>query len=309
MAAKKRKTAAQKKRAAKIKRRIALWVFLLIAGFFLFMYANAHIVHVEKITAKISNYPTFLKETKILFVTDLKLSDQNDADKAIRLMKKLMETKPDIVVFGGDFTHMRFTDAFKIQSDEGMNEVGARLRDARKKFFVELKNISPEIKKYAVSGDGDSGVPGIYEDCALGNVKLIENWVEAVSVNSSAYINLIGFGDYAKDGGTGFKFRELSTDEVNVVVCHNPESYRHVASVTDGYGNAVADLVLAGHTLGGQINIFGMNLLGEYDGVYESGIYNEAGPNMIVSAGVGTNWLPLRLGSRAEATLVTLTGK
>lgn len=309
MAAKKRKTAAQKKRAAKIKRRIALWIFLLIASFFIFMYVNAHFVHLEKISVKIRDYPTFLTETKILFVTDLKLSDQRDADRAIKLMKKLMKTEPEIVIFGGDFTHMRFTDAFKIQSEEGLQAVNSRLREARRRFFVELKDVSPEIRKYTVAGDGDNEIPGFREDCESGNVKLIEDWVETVPLNGSEWIYLVGFGDYAKDGGSGFKFREIPAEDVALVVCHNPESYRAVASVTDENGNAVADLVLAGHTLGGQINLFGHSLMGSFDGVYESGIYNEAGPNMILSGGVGTEWLPFRLGSRAEAMLITLERK
>ena len=304
MAGKKRKTAAQKKRAAKIKRRIFLLVLLFLTAFFVYLYANAQFVFVRYTDAKIKGLDAFHRDTKILFVSDLKIKDREDAVKSAKLLKKLLETEPDILIFGGDFTGMKLTDAFKIQSDEGKAEVTQRLREARRSFFIEISAFAPNVKKYAVSGEADSEIPGLYEDCMLGNVKLISNWIEPVALEGKI-LNLVGYGDYATGEGVGFKFRELTSGETVIVITHNPDAYPLIASVTEN-GNAIADLVLAGHTLGGQIHLPFGDLLGGYDGVYVSGIYNEAGPNMLVSNGVGTNWLPLRLGRSAEANLITL---
>jgi len=62
-----------------------------------------------------------------------------------------------------------------------------------------------------------------------------------------------------------------------------------------------ADLMLAGHTHGGQVAVFGHPLvLPEGSGRYVAGWYRDAGPPMYVSRGIGTSLLPVRLGTPPE---------
>jgi len=62
-----------------------------------------------------------------------------------------------------------------------------------------------------------------------------------------------------------------------------------------------ADLVLAGHTHGGQVTLLGHPLvLPEGSGRYVAGWYRDAGPPMYVSRGIGTSLLPVRLGTPPE---------
>lgn len=309
MAAKKRKTAAQK-RMQKKRRRIAVLLTLCVFLLSVFsLYVSSRIVHVEYVNAKIADLPAFLQGTEILFISDLKLSDQKDAHRAAKLMKKLSQTDPDIVIFGGDFTNEKATDMFNVLTEEGLEKVNTRLREARRTFLIEISPYFPNSKKYAVAGDEDARIGHLYEDLMLADIKLIENAVETVPVGVSSYLTLVGYGDYLTGGGTGFKYKTMSPDETVIVISHNPDAYPLIASVTDDTGHSVADLVLSGHTLGGQFNLFGKNLFSGYDGVYEKGVYNEAGLVMLVSEGVGTSFLPFRLGSRAEVSLITLEKK
>lgn len=309
MAAKKRKTAAQRKRQKRRRRIAALLVLAVMASAVLSVYIASRIVHVEYVNAKIAGLPAFLDGTRILFVSDLKLSDQKDAHSAAKLMKKLSQTEPDIVIFGGDFTDEKATDIFRVLTEEGQEQVNKRLRDARRTFLIEISPLFPGAKKYAVAGDEDAQIGYLYEDLMLSEIKLIENAVETVPVGVSSFLTLVGYGDYLTGGGTNFKYKTMYPDETVIVLTHNPDAYPLIASVTDETGHPVADFVLAGHTLGGQFNLFGRNFFSGYEGVYESGYYNEAGPGMLVSEGVGANWLPFRLGSRAEASLITLERK
>jgi len=66
-------------------------------------------------------------------------------------------------------------------------------------------------------------------------------------------------------------------------------------------------LLLAGHTHGGQIQIFGQPRFKRADADYLRGLFrNAAGQQMIVSAGIGTSVVPARLGTQGEIVVVEL---
>lgn len=67
------------------------------------------------------------------------------------------------------------------------------------------------------------------------------------------------------------------------------------------------DLLLAGHTHGGQIQIFGWPQFKKLDAQYLRGRFrNPGGQQMLVSAGIGTSIVPVRLGTQGEIVLVEL---
>ena len=70
---------------------------------------------------------------------------------------------------------------------------------------------------------------------------------------------------------------------------------------------ANVDLVLAGHTHGGQIQIFGWPQFKKLDSQYLRGRFrNPGGQQMLVSAGIGTSIVPVRLGTQGEIVGVEL---
>lgn len=306
--AKKRKTAAQKKRARAIKIRLMVLTVILALAFVIWGYANARVVHVKYADVYVDGLSPFLEDSKILFMSDFKISDRDDAARSAKLVKSFLQMKPDIIIFGGDYTGNKAGDLFKLQSAEGKEQVTQRLREARRVFFTELKPVTERVMIYAVAGDADSMVEGLYEDCALGGVKLVENAVEYATVKNN-FVALVGYGDYETGGSQNFKFKGPTTNDPVIAVSHNPDAYPLVTSVMDFEGNAIADLVLSGHSMGPQIRLLGLNVLKGYSGQYPSGIYEEAGSNLIVSSGVGTEWLPLRYGSRSQVHLITLLRK
>ena len=69
------------------------------------------------------------------------------------------------------------------------------------------------------------------------------------------------------------------------------------------------DLVLAGHTHGGQVNveIFEKNLnIASFVTPYTKGLYTGAASAVYVNSGIGTIGMPIRLGAPPEITLITL---
>lgn len=67
------------------------------------------------------------------------------------------------------------------------------------------------------------------------------------------------------------------------------------------------DLLLAGHTHGGQIQIFGWPQFRKLDSQYLRGRFRNPGSQqMLVSAGIGTSIVPVRLGTQGEIVVVEL---
>lgn len=87
---------------------------------------------------------------------------------------------------------------------------------------------------------------------------------------------------------------EFVKDDVNILLSHNPDVH-HLMSEEEGI-----DLVLSGHTHGGQIRI------GKF-GPYEKGRTGQVkGAFFLISNGYGTTKIPLRLGAEPETHLIYL---
>ncbi len=87
-----------------------------------------------------------------------------------------------------------------------------------------------------------------------------------------------------------------------VLLAHDPESF-------DKAAEAGADLVLSGHTHGGQIAVPFFNRrasLVSFGHRYGLGIYRYAGATLYVHPGLGTTGPPMRLGVAPEVTILVL---
>lgn len=94
----------------------------------------------------------------------------------------------------------------------------------------------------------------------------------------------------------------VETGQFNILLSHNPDVFPVAAE--KGY-----DLVLAGHTHGGQVNveIFENNLnIASFVTPYTKGLYHAGNSAIYVNSGIGTIGMPIRLGAPPEVTLITL---
>jgi predicted MPP superfamily phosphohydrolase len=89
-------------------------------------------------------------------------------------------------------------------------------------------------------------------------------------------------------------------DTPRVILAHNPQS-------VELFGEHRADLVLSGHTHGGQINLpkLGRILLGRAAKRWAAGMYSHNGGQVYVNKGVGFGWR-FRFGVRPELAVFTL---
>ena len=76
-------------------------------------------------------------------------------------------------------------------------------------------------------------------------------------------------------------------------------------------GGPFFQLALCGHTHGGQVVLFNRALKSpsDYGEKYRTGWKKENGVDIMISNGVGTSFLPVRLGARPQIHLITLKAR
>ena len=88
------------------------------------------------------------------------------------------------------------------------------------------------------------------------------------------------------------------------MMMHNPDAFPDIPSRVS--------LTFAGHTHGGQVKLpfFGRPIVPSRFGQrYAYGLIEEEGRKLLVTGGIGTSILPVRLGVPPEVVLVTLTSE
>lgn len=92
----------------------------------------------------------------------------------------------------------------------------------------------------------------------------------------------------------------VDDDAPLILMAHEPDIFAEVPGRVD--------LTLSGHTHGGQVRLFGWSPIvpSHYGNRYAYGHVQENGRDLVVSAGLGTSKLPIRLGAPPEIVLIEL---
>ena len=95
--------------------------------------------------------------------------------------------------------------------------------------------------------------------------------------------------------------RSLDREKYIIVLNHQPSDYAAEAG-------SCADLVLSGHTHGGQIRLFGKSILSlsNAERRFLFGWNTQSGIPILTSQGIGCEGINMRLGTEPEVWLITL---
>lgn len=277
-----------------------LIVALLLGGFFGWMNLQARVTHLRRAEVYLPDLPAAFDGTTLLYVSDLNIRSSADARACTRLLQKLAQAQPDILVLGGDYTAPSLLDLVNSSPGDAQPEAA--------RFIRSLADFPAPLGRFAVTGEhdrenklldaafADAGVRYLDDDCAVlerDGDKLYLAGLSDVSLNKTQYKQIC---------------RHFSGDECVVTVVHNPAAYVGVRVNEAKGGGAWADLVLAGHTLGGQIKLFDRTIrtLPAEEARCLAGWYYLDDLPMLVSQGVGCEGSMLRLDTRSEVWLLTL---
>jgi len=219
------------------------------------------------------------EKIKIVQISDLHIRTVGYIHKSIA--EKINKSKPDLIFFTGD----------------SVDKAG-KINVLNK--FLTLIDIS--IPKFAVMGNweywGNIDADILKKTFSEHNCKLLINETVNLTVKNRK-IAITGVDDYI-GGNPDFPsaIKNSIAAETNIVLSHCP-AYRDI--ITREKGDFNIDVVLSGHTHGGQISFFGITpFKPEGSGRYLKGWYKKTKPAMYVSKGIGTSILPVRFGARAE---------
>ena len=244
---------------------------------------------------KITNdkIPQSFEGFRIATVSDLHNAELGKDNN--KLIEKLNECEPDIIVLTGDL----------IDSNHTNLEVALS-------FARQAVKIAP---CYFVTGNHEAWVGSQYEELktSLENAGVTVLQDEAIELNyGDEYIQLIGLNDpdfSERDSFLSESILETKLSQVNIsngftiLLSHRPEHF-------NVYQNKNIDLVLSGHAHGGQFRLpFWGGVIAPNQGLfpkYDAGTYTENGTTMIVSRGIGNSIIPFRVNNRPEIVLVEL---
>lgn len=273
---------------------ISLIIAVLIAVSVWIAWGNTALM-INEISVKSDKIPQNFSGYRIAQVSDLHNAQFGEDNE--KLIEKLKERKPDIIVLTGDLI-----DSYHTNIDVSIS------------FAEKAVQIAPT---YFVTGNHEERIEKCNEflgRLADKGVTVLQNESVVLSKGNES-INLLGvsdpsfqtdylFGDEKAVMDSVVSNLMNETDGYTVLLSHRPEMF-------DIYVKNSVDLVLSGHAHGGQFRLLrfgglvapGQGFFPKYDG----GLYVMNDTNMIVSRGIGNSIIPFRVNNRPEIVLVELS--
>ena len=246
-------------------------------------------------------------ELRILHLSDLHLTPSQW--KKIEWLRGLAATEPDLVVVTGDFwAHRDAMDPLMRALDPVLRRPGAFVFGSNDYYAPKLKNPARYLR--ADDGRRIHGADLRWQD--LRDRLTDRGWRDLTHARTTLRIGgrtieLRGVDDAHLDRDDYSQIAGRPTDGVDfsIGVTHAP-----YLRVLDEMANDGCELILAGHTHGGQLRIPGFGALVtncDLDRRRARGLSRHSSAALHVSAGCGTNpYTPFRFACRPEATLLTV---
>lgn len=238
-------------------------------------------IRVEQVEISARNLPVSANGLKIALFSDTHLGFGFNAEKLADAVRLLNEQNPDLIAFTGDL----YDDYSKSEEDD-------------EAVIRALASLEAPLGKYAVLGNHDYGPRAqkrTDEILTAGGFSVLYN--ESVQLPEYG-LCIFGMDDCMFGTGDALAY-QAQVGSYNFVLCHEPDVFDGMAGV---------DLMLSGHTHGGQVRLplMGAAALPGLGKNYVSGLYGEDGRQIYVNRGLGTTIMQLRLFCTPEITLITL---
>ncbi|UNK21278.1 metallophosphoesterase [Paenibacillus sp. N3/727] len=236
--------------------------------------------------------PESFQEIKIAQFSDTHLGEGYSNFQLRQLVQRLNGEEPDMVVFTGDLFDSVWRSSASIEEVPDI-----------------LSEIEAPLGKYAVYGNHDRGGGGsrVYQEyMKKAGFHVLVNDTADIMLCSGETITIAGLDDYLLGrpdaGGT---LSSLNENHFNMLLVHEPD-------VADRLLDYPLDLILSGHSHGGQVNlpVLGTLIRTSLADNYISGMYglsgSERGTRLYVNRGIGTTRYKIRLGNPPEISIFTL---
>lgn len=202
------------------------------------------------------------------------------------LVHKAAALRPDIVLLGGDY---------------------ADRPQPTLRLLAHLSALRAPLGMYAVLGNNDReafpDVSELREAMAASGIALLVNEARSLRVNGGTLI-VAGLDEHrrGRPNAAGLYPAEPAEDRYRLLLSHYPRMV-----------DPLPDLMLCGHTHGGQFNLLGVTpytigferiVARRRASRFVAGLHTYRGAKVLVSKGIGASRIPLRVGVKPEVNLM-----
>lgn len=221
------------------------------------------------------------KRMRLVFFSDLHIGEAMTPDYIARAVKLIQDQQPDLILCGGDFIDHRAVYAY----------------DPR--VMASLRSLHAPLGVYYVLGNHE------YRDDLKANIRWVSEVGGTLLRDSIAFpgngpLTLIGRDDWVNGDRKPFEVIANEADPLRgpvVLMEHTPASI-------DSIGDSPVDLILCGHTHGGQIWPGQLMVWWRYGMV--SGTRPVGEREVCISSGIGSAGATYRVGTRSEIRVYDL---
>ena len=221
------------------------------------------------------------KRMRLVFFSDLHIGEAMTPDYIARAVKLIQDQQPDLILCGGDFIDHRAVYAY----------------DPR--VMASLRSLHAPMGVYYVLGNHE------YRDDLEANIRWVSEVGGTLLRDSIAFpgngpLTLIGRDDWVNGNRKPFEVIANEADPMRgpvVLMEHTPASI-------DSIGDSPVDLILCGHTHGGQIWPGQLMVWWRYGMV--SGTRPVGEREVCISSGIGSAGATYRVGTRSEIRVYDL---
>lgn len=227
-------------------------------------------------------------DVTIAHISDLHFSRWFKPRKMNKIIRSVMEMQPDIIVFTGDLID-DYKHWPKKQTD---------------RLIEKLKRLKAPMGKIAVLGNHDYKHGGQYFVKEVlkeaGFTTLVNE--EVFGSDAKISMNIVGIDDLS-GGKPNYNF-ESTLAEWHILLAHQPDQIDAINNLEQ------YDLVLSGHSHGGQIRLPYLYIKTEGAKHYTDSLYLPTKNTILsVNTGIGTTMIPARVGVPPEIVYYHLSNK
>ncbi len=231
---------------------------------------------------RISHAPAFMRGVTALFISDVHALPTTADAAMTALAEKAAALRPDLLLLGGDYSDR-----------PGPTE----------RLFGHLAAIPAPLGRFAVVGNNDReafpDIEKLRRIMARAGVELLINESRTLRLDGGTLI-VAGLDEYrfGAPDAAGLYPDKPAPDRCRLLLSHYPRRVE-----------PMPDVMLCGHTHGGQFNLLGVTpytigferlFARRRASCFIEGLHDMDGAQVLVSKGIGASRLPLRIGVKPE---------
>jgi predicted MPP superfamily phosphohydrolase len=250
---------------------------------------TTHVV-TDHISMSVEELPESLEGFKVVHISDIQADEYTGRSEIANYVRQINEQNPDLVIFTGDLISYG-TDFIQMAAEE-------------------FGKAEATYGTYAVVGDHDywAGTKNVEQALEENGMPLLKDENSTMAIDSSSSMMLTGITEvYSKQSDpktVDSLARHAQNTALKIMASHQVDE--HLIQSSKKYG---FDMLLAGHTHGGQIQVpfMGMEFsAAAQETKYVSGLYHEKDLPINVNNGLGFTLGPIRYNAPPTITVIEL---